>query len=264
MTRKQRPSLKNDQPGQVEQAKKMGFEDLYYYGVDEPRSPEAVERCRKEAERRLKAGLHMMTAINSRPAQQATRDFIDRPVYNIYVFGGRNNSAAMYVRDKAFKPVSYWTTATHYPLWYRSLAGLYNIACGYLGTAPWSYMDRPGQPEHVYSAERTSHRMAYPDESGNPIPTLAWEAYRAGIDDVRYLEALDRAISAAEGRLKEASPPAGLADALANGRKVRKERFESIGGRWFQYLCGLKPGVLEESRRAMADAIVKLDAALAE
>jgi hypothetical protein len=66
----------------------MGFEDLYYYGVDEPNQPAQIERCRKEAERRRAAGLHMMTAVNSTKAQEATRDWIDRPVYNIYVFGG--------------------------------------------------------------------------------------------------------------------------------------------------------------------------------
>jgi len=243
---------------QVQEAKAMGFDDLYYYGVDEPHG-ERIERCRKEAERRLKAGLHMMTAINSRDAQQATRDFIDRPVYNIYVFGGKDNTAAMYVRDKGFQPISYWTTATAYPLWYRSLTGLYNTACGYLGSSPWSYWDMPG--EEVYNPDRIIHRVVYPDEFGQPIPTLAWEAHRAGIDDVRYLEALDRAIAKATKRLETPDPPSGLADVLEHAKKVRKERFESIQGRWFQYTCGLKLGQLEATRREFAEAIVDIDQA---
>ena len=84
--------------------------------------------------------------------------------------------------------------------------------------------------------------MAYPDQSGRPIPTLRWEAMRDGIDDVRYLQALDRAIAAAEARLTKADPPAGLAPALARARQVRKDCFEAIGGRWFQYIGGLLPG----------------------
>jgi len=243
---------------QVQEAKAMGFDDLYYYGVDEPHG-ERIERCRKEAERRLKAGLHMLTAINSRDAQQATRDFIDRPVYNIYVFGGPDNAAAMYVREKGFRPISYWTTATAFPLWYRSLTGLYNTACGYLGSSPWSYWDMPG--EEVYNPDRIVHRVVYPDEFGQPIPTLAWEAHRAGIDDVRYLEALDRAIAEATKRLEKSDPPPGLADALERAKKVRRERFESIQGRWFQYTCGLQLGQLETTRREFAEAIVNINRA---
>ena len=247
-------------PGQVAEAKKMGFDDLYYYGVDEPNTPAQITRCRKEAERRLKVGLHMMTAINSHAAQAATRDVIDRPVYNLYVFGGPNNAAAMYVRAKGYRPISYWTTATAYPLWFRAMTGLYNRACGYLGSAPWSYQDLAD--ERAYDPNKTVHKVAYPDDAGLPIPTLAWEAHRAGIDDVRYLEALERVIAAADKRLAKPGAPPGLNHALAQARQVRKKHYESIRGRWFQYLCHLHPGDLDQSRRALADAVVALNRAI--
>ena len=150
----------------------------------------------------------MMTAINGRTAQQATKDWIDRPVYNLYVFGGPDNEAVRYALDKGFRPVSYWTTATTWPLWFRSLAGLYNRRCGYLGSAPWAYQDFPDQ--RLYDPDQVIHRVSYPDEFGQPIPTLCWEAHRAGIDDVRYLEALDRAIAAATQRVGQPSAPSGL------------------------------------------------------
>jgi len=245
---------------QVAAAKKLGLGGLFYYGVDEPTTPEQIERCRKEAERRRAAGLHMFTAINSKAAQLATRDFVDRPVYNIYVFGGPDNPEVMYARKKGFRPISYWLTATAYPLPYRALTGLYNTRCGYLGSCPWAYQDFPGNG--LYDADKTIHRVAYPDENGEPIPTLAWEAHRAGIDDVRYLEALDRSIAAAESRLKQPRPPADLARALTSAQTVRKTHFESISGRWFKYFCHLVPGALDRSRRAMADATVRLDEAM--
>jgi len=247
---------------EVEHAKKLGFEDLYYYGVDEPREPEQIERCRKEAERRAKLGLHMFTAINSTQAQLATRDFIDRPIYNIYVFGGKDNSAVLYAREKGFRPISYWTTATVFPLWNRSFAGLYNKACGYLGTSPWSYRDVPD--DRIYDPGGINHQVSYPDEFGDPIPTLAWEAHRDGIDDVRYLEALDRALATAEHRLKQPNPPAALSDAVTQAKQVRQERYESIGGRWFEYACSLRPGELETTRRELADAVVRINRSLAE
>ena len=245
---------------QVAAAKKMGFEDLYYYGVDEPTRPEQIERCRKEAERRQRAGLHMFTAINSVAAQAATRDFIDRPVYNIYVFGGRRNADVMYVRERGFRPISYWVTATTYPLPYRALTGLYNKACGYRGSSPWAYQDYPDR--RLYDPDRTAHKVSYPDEFGSPIPTLAWEAHRAGIDDVRYLEALDRTLAAAHRRLEQPNSAPELAAAVEEARRVRKQNFESIDGRWFEYFCRIRPGDLENARRALADATVRLELAL--
>lgn len=246
----------SDAHQQVEAAKAMGFTDLYYYGVDEPHG-DRIEVCRKEAERRMAGGLHMFTAVNSIAAQEATKDFIDRPVYNLYVFGGKDNPAAMYVRSKGFKPISYWTTMVSFPLWYRGLTGLYNTACGYLGVAPWAYQDFPDN--RLYNGEDSPHAIAYPDESGDPIPTLRWEAMREGIDDVRYMQALDRAIAAAQERLNRPNPPAGLADALAKAREVRKTRFESISGRWFEYLNRLQPEALDTTRREMAEATVSLN-----
>jgi len=245
---------------QVAAAKKMGFSDLLYYGVDEPNTPQQIERCRTEAERRQQTGLHMFTAINSKSAQTATRDFIDRPVYNIYVFGGKNNAEALYVREKGFRPISYWVTATPFPLPYRALTGLYNKACGYQGSSPWAYQDYPDN--RLYDPDNPAHKVAYPDEFGQPIPTLAWEAHRAGIDDVRYLEALDRSLAAARQRLAHPAPPPGLAAAMDEARRIRKRDFDSIDGRWFEYFCRLRPGDLETTRRALADATVRLDRAL--
>jgi hypothetical protein len=247
-------------PGDVEKAQQMGFADLYYYGVDEPNTPEAIDRCRAEAERRLQAGLHTMTAINSAVAQEALKDLVDRPVYNLYVFGGRDNAAAMYARGKGFRPVSYWTTASPFPLFCRAFTGLYNKACGYLGSSPWAYQDFPDN--RLYDPDQVVHVVSFPDEFGEPIPTQRWEAYREGIDDVRYLEALDRAITAAEERLGNPNPPAGLEEALNQAREVRQNRYESIESRWFAYLCGLQPGALEAVRREMAEAIVALNGRL--
>ncbi|MBB75073.1 MAG: hypothetical protein CMJ75_11240 [Planctomycetaceae bacterium] len=244
---------------QVQAAKQMGFDDLYYYGVDEPTQPAQIERCRQEAERRQRAGLHMFTAINSQAAQAATRDFIDRPVYNIYVFGGKQNSEVTYVRQRGFRPISYWVSATAYPLPYRALTGLYNKACGYQGSSPWAYQDYPDQ--RLYDPDQPAHKVTYPDESGLPIPTLAWEAHRAGIDDVRYLEALDRVLAAAQ-QIEPGKRPPALATALAVAQQTRKQHFESIDGRWFEYLCRIAPGDLQQSRRALAEATVQLQQAL--
>ncbi|MDD5707131.1 MAG: DUF4091 domain-containing protein [Kiritimatiellae bacterium] len=244
---------------QVAEARALGFRDLYYYGVDEPRSEAQIMRCRTEAERRLKAGLHMMAAINSPGSFARLWDVVDRPVYNTYVFSVRNTMSS--VRAKGFRPVSYWVTGLSYPLYFRAMVGLYNSACGYLGASPWSYAD--AVDHSVYG--RNMHAVSYPDESGEPIPSMRWEALRDGIDDVRYLQALDRAIAAADARLKEPNAPAGLAQALEAAKATRTSDYESIGGRWFEYLRYLRDGAqLDTARRRMADAIVAVNASLAK
>ena len=143
---------------------------------------------------------------------------------------------------------------------YRALTGLYNKACGYQGSSPWAYQDYADN--RLYDPDKPAHKVAYPDEFGRPIPTLAWEAHRAGIDDVRYLEALDRAIAAARKRLKQPDPSQDLSAAFDEALRVRKQDFESIDGRWFEYLCRIRPGDLEKTRRSLADVTVRLNQAL--
>ena len=59
--------------------------------------------------------------------------------------------------------------------------------------------------------------------------------------------------------MKKPEPAIGLAQALTKAREIRKTRFESIDGQYWQYLCDLKPGVLDATRREMADATVDIE-----
>ncbi len=248
----------------VAQAKALGFPDLYFYGVDEPREPDRLEQCRTEAAWRMQNGYHMFTGINTRDSYEVLKDLVDRPVLSMNAFSGPDNPAVMYARSKGFVPVSYWMASTHYPLWHRALTGLYNTRCGYLGTTPWCYHDFVDH--RIWDENDWFQAVAYPDEFEQPIPSRAWEAFREGIDDVRYLQALDRAIAATEKQLEVRAPasPRGiaLAAALAKAREVRKSRFESIDGAFHQYLIRLKLDVLDAARREMAEATVNLTAAL--
>ena len=243
-----------DARDQIRDAQEKGFDGLLYYGVDEPRTPEQIERCLREVKRRREQGLPMFTAINSRQAQETLGDLVSHPVYNLWVFDGPNNPAVLRARDSGSQVISYWTTQTGFPLLYRALAGLYNTRCGYQGTAPWAYQDYPD----VRLYTEPAHAVAYPDAADRPIPTLRWEAMRDGIDDVRYLQALDRTITTAEARMSEADPPAKLSAALDRARQIRQECYESITGRWFKYIGGLRPGDLDQDRRRLADAAVAI------
>ncbi len=247
---------------QVEAAKAMGFADLLYYGVDEPHTPEQIERCRKEAERRRKIGLKTLTAISApRDAWEALKDVIDYPVLINHVYGGKDGPESAYARERGHCPVSYWMTSCTFPMLFRAYAGLYNTACGFQGTMPWSYSDFT-DPMLKYDPDGESHQVTYPDENGLPIPTLQWEAYREGIDDVRYLQAMDRAIAAGAARLAKPAPPEGLEAAVTRARGVRRQHFESAADTWLRYLIRAQPSDLDTARRAFAEAAIGIEACL--
>lgn len=244
---------------QRDRAREMGFTDLYYYGVDEPRSESQIERTLNVTARAREIGLHVFMAVNNRGAYEQIREHITRPVLVMYNFDARRGQDHIqFANEQGFRPVSYWTTNDSFPLIYRALAGLYNKAAGYDGIAPWASMD--------YAIDAAPHEGRYmlhvPDERGEPVPSVRLEACRDGIDDVRYLQALDRAIAEATQRLEpdSAETPSPLADALAHAREVRKQRFESISGWYFSYVNRIsrQSGVLDESRREMAEAYLKI------
>jgi hypothetical protein len=229
---------------------------LLYYGVDEPRKPEQIERARKEGLRRQKLGLPMMMAVNDRKAQKELEGLVSHPIYNLKVFYGRDNPAVMAARKAGHPPISYWGTQSSFPLYVRAFMGLYNTASGYGGSAPWDYYDVP-YPDSDYGVVRF-------DASGEPVPSLRWEAWRDGIDDVRYLQALDRAIAAAQKEAGQGNASAALGAALEKARGVRKKYFDSIQGAWHRYLLALKVEDLEAGRQAMAEATIGLLAQVKE
>jgi hypothetical protein len=49
---------------------------------------------------------------------------------------------------------------------------------------------------------------------------------------------------------------------MKEAQEARRRHFDSIGRRWFEYLCGLQPGQLDRARREMADAAVALEHAV--
>ena len=239
---------------QVAEAKRLGFDDLYFYGVDEPRTAAQIDRCRREAERRLSQGLHMFTAVNSTAAWNATRDFIDRPVYNLYVFGGRDATAARYARDRGFQPVSYWTTATAFPSWFRAMTGLYNHACGYLGSSPWAYQDFPGRPSVRRRSDRPPRRVPRRDGRADPDPGLGSPPAPASTTCVIWKPWTGRSDAASRQRLCRTrrwnSKPPCSTPPSANPLRIDPGPLVRILGQ-------LRPGDLDQARREMAEAIVR-------
>lgn len=261
------PMLMNNPPrsgeavaGLLARAREAGLEGLLWYGVDEPSRPEQIERAREIAARALATDppAPVIMAINNRGAMEALKDVVSHPVLVLYRFG-YGSAAIRESREHGFRPVSYWLTNRHYPLYCRVNAGLYNAAAGYYGTAPWAYRDEnhPG----------SGYNMTVPDGRGRPVPSLRLYAYRDGVDDVRYLQALDRAISRLEEALAgagdEAEGTPGLRAVREQARETRRTYYESISGAWHFYVAGLDPERYDQARRAFAEAVLLIDGALA-
>ncbi len=240
---------------QVALAKAMGFPDLYFYGVDEAHTDEAVKLARSAGERSMKAGIHEQDSFMSPADYDKLKDVISRPVIMMYNFNtySAHNELVDYANQKGFQPISYWFSNASYPLRDRALVGLYNTACGYHGTAPWASQD------YGENGPSTDYFYFYPDKTGQPVPTIRFEAYRQGIDDVRYLQAMDRAISSAEKTLSEKPENIELQKALADARLIRKTRFESITGGYIGFVNSITAKTLEDTRKEMAEAIIKIN-----
>jgi hypothetical protein len=71
----------------------------------------------------------------------------------------------------------------------RLLAGLYLCKSGLSGAMPWDYMGYSGEAYDDSDGTGKDMCLACPSQEG-PIPTLAWEASREGVDDARYRAAV--------------------------------------------------------------------------
>lgn len=76
----------------------------------------------------------------------------------------------------------------------RFIYGLYGFKTGIQGYNPWHHANWRGNPfnemDHFYSGGR----FVLPGPDG-PLPTIAYEGAREGIDDMRYIYTLERAIA---------------------------------------------------------------------
>ena len=79
----------------------------------------------------------------------------------------------------------------------RFIYGLYGFKTGIQGYNPWHHASWSGNPFNEMDSFYSGGRFVLPGPDG-PLPTLAYEGAREGIDDVRYLYTLERAIGRAD------------------------------------------------------------------
>ncbi len=93
--------------------------------------------------------------------------------------------------------------------WMRIINGLYMWWGPLRGHCVWTYQSYKGDPFDDTDGPRLrGHDFGYalpsPEDGITPVPTRLWEAYREGIDDMRYIATLEREIA----RVKPIDPAA--------------------------------------------------------
>ena len=225
--------LKNRVRALVRFAQKNGCPETYIYGIDE------ASGAMLKAERLAFAAIHeaggkVFVACYS-DFFEFVGDLLDLPIYA----GIPSPELVAKVHRVRHKIWNYANPqcGVEEPYTYRHNYGLLLWKAGLDGTCDYAYQHSFGDIwndfDHYHYRD---HVMAYPTVDG-VIDTIQWEGWRAGVDDVRYLTTLLRALE----RVKKVMP---------NHRVVR-----DIEGR----LAALDiSGDLQEIRWQMALGIIKL------
>lgn len=199
------PKGLNDMKFTVATLQGMGFEP-YVYGVDEPNDPSAAPRQRHSlqgqliAYRRIKqCGAKVVTALTPKTHEILTRQHnqpLDFALYN----PSDNTGFAEYVAEVQANPQArqheregyYFGCWSENPRRNRLLAGFYLHNCGLDAAFGWTFYtyhikDQP-QAFNDFDLEANKKRWltVFPTREGC-LPTLQSEAFREGVDDLRYL-----------------------------------------------------------------------------
>ena len=179
-------------------AEKNGVPDVYIYGIDEAKG-ERLKAERMAFKAVHEAGGKVFVACY-KDAVDLVGDLLDLPIYS----GVPPSSYVEKVHKFGHKIWNYGnpqcgveealTYRRNYGLllWQKGLDGTCDYAYQHGFNNIWDDFDHPIYRDHV---------MAYPTIDG-VIPTIQWEGFREGVDDVRYLSTLIKIIEKLEVKAK--------------------------------------------------------------
>ena len=187
---KELAALKEQVRSGLAQVRRHGIKELYIYGIDEA-SGEVLKSQRASFKVAHEAGAKVFAACAS-GAFELVGDLLDLAVFN----GPLNPSEARKWHRLEHSIFSYANpqVGVEEPETYRRNYGLALWKAGYNGAMDYAYQHNFGDI-YVDDDHETfrDHVFAYPTVYG-VIDTIQWEGFREGVDDVRYLTTLLKAI----------------------------------------------------------------------
>lgn len=240
--------------------------EILLHVVDEPnrRSPESVEKAKRQLAYARSAGCRTWTTVLDLEALAEEFDpQLDVRCYSLsYLVGSEEANRSRREETAASDDELQWYGSGCYTFAGGQEGHLYSnrILMGYLHAKSgattqytWTFQRPKGDPYDDFDGEAQQQAKdactTYPDhDNAELVPTLQWEGCREGIDDARYVATLREAIDRARDR------------GAARAAESELERLlDEVG--W-----GIRPPSFtnrdaQRARRAIADLIVKLNAA---
>jgi len=163
-----------------------GIDNIYIYGVDEKKGIDLFKL------RPLYNAVHEAGAKNF---VACTEDFLLYVPDLLYtpILSGKPPAYFMTLLQKLnIDALTYGKPQAGYeePETYRKNFGIQLVMDGFSGVLDFAYQTEPSWNDFT-GPDYRSHTMAYPT-SNKPIPTIQWEGWREGVNDVRYLTLLLR------------------------------------------------------------------------
>jgi hypothetical protein len=238
-------------PPILDAAQRNGLGQLYIYGRDEARGADLV------AQRSLWKVAHEsganIVAAGYTGTYESVGDLLDafvhayKPDYREALkWHGNGHQIYSYGNPQA-GPENPFLFRLNYGLmlWANDYDGAMLYAYQHCFGSCWSDIDHPVYRDHV---------VAYPTANG-VIPTIAWEGFREGVDDLRYVARLKYSIRVAQkAGIDDWVEVEQFLDSIRNDIRMR----QAMAGKYNQDV----DLDLEALRRAMAGYIIKLDAAV--
>ena len=216
----------------TELCRSFGYDDIYFYGIDEAKGDrlqsqrltwKAVQdaggktfvACYKKTFEAMGSLLNCAVLAGPPDPEEAAK------------WHGVGSQAFCYANPQV---------GVERPAVYRRNFGLLLWKAGFDGAMDYAYQHGFHHVWNDFDDKRyRDHNFTYPTMTG-VVGTLAWEGFREGVDDVRYVTTLEKAIESA---------PAGKAEAAARARAWLKE-------------LDPKTADLDEARAKMAELIREL------
>ncbi len=171
-------------------ASNYGYNSLHLYGIDEAKGEEQRKQLpswqvvRKKSAKVFAAG------------KTGTFDNVGSNL-DLLILAYKPDSAEVSKFHKASKRIftyAFPQTGPENPYIFRRNYGIELWKSGVDGAMPYAYMHSFGSSWNDFdSAKYRDHHFVYPTANG-VIDTIAWEGFHEGIEDVRYLTALEETI----------------------------------------------------------------------
>ncbi len=170
-----------------------GHRDVYFYGRDEAAGEELIRQL--EIWRSIHAAGGKVFVAGFKPGMfEATGATLD--LFNACGSLDAAEAARWHGDGKRIWSYSNPQGGVENPDVYRRNYGLRLYMAGYDGGCTYLYYEAMGNPWNDFDGDIRDINMVYPAVDG-VIGTIAWEGYREGVDDIRYMTTLVHTITAA-------------------------------------------------------------------